>query len=79
MKNGTVLVIDDEKDLVEMLRYNLEKDGYDVIAASDGETGVEVATEHSPDLVILDLMLPGVDGLEVCRRLRGKPKQRPFP
>src|SRR5438552_1352726 len=62
-----------------MLRYNLEKDGFDVIGASDGEAGVEVATEHSPDLVILDLMLPGADGLEVCRRLRGNPKTSSIP
>lgn len=70
MSKGTVLVIDDEKDLIELVRYNLEKDGYDVIGTADGESGLEVAGSHRPDLVVLDLMLPGMDGLEVCRRLR---------
>jgi len=70
MSKGSVLVIDDEKDLLELVRYNLEKEGYDVIAAADGTSGLEIAREHAPDLVVLDLMMPGVDGLEVCRQLR---------
>ena len=70
MNKGSVLVIDDEKDLVELVRYNLEKEGYDVIAATDGRSGLDIAREHAPDLVVLDLMMPGVDGLEICRQLR---------
>jgi two-component system phosphate regulon response regulator PhoB len=70
MSKGTVLVIDDEKDVIELLHYNLTREGYDVIAASDGRTGLEIATAHKPDLIMLDLMMPGMDGLEVCRQLR---------
>jgi DNA-binding response OmpR family regulator len=70
MNKGTILVIDDERDLIELLRYNLEKEGYDVIAASDGQSGLEVIKRHRPELVVLDLMMPGIDGLQVCQRLR---------
>src|SRR4051795_3211465 len=74
MHKGTVLVIDDEKDLIELVRYNLDRDGFDVIAASDGRSGLDIATAHKPDLIVLDLMMPGTDGLEVCRRLRADPR-----
>ncbi|MDB5173840.1 MAG: response regulator with CheY-like receiver domain and winged-helix DNA-binding domain [Phycisphaerales bacterium] len=74
MSKGTILVIDDEKDLIDLVRYNLEKEGYDVIAASDGQAGLDVATRHRPDLVVLDLMMPGIDGLQVCQRLRADQK-----
>src|SRR5688572_18471771 len=70
MSKGTILVIDDEKDLLELVRYNLEKDGFDVICAREGQSGVEIAAKHRPDLIVLDIMMPGMDGLEVCRRLR---------
>ncbi|MDB5320948.1 MAG: two component transcriptional regulator, winged helix family [Phycisphaerales bacterium] len=71
MNKGTILIIDDEKDLVELVRYNLvEKEGYDVISAKDGPSGLEIAQKHKVDLIVLDLMMPGMDGLEVCRRLR---------
>jgi DNA-binding response OmpR family regulator len=70
MNKGTILIIDDEKDLIELVRYNLEKEGYDVIAATDGQTGLEIAQRHKLDLIVLDLMMPGMDGLEVCRHLR---------
>ncbi len=79
MKKGTILVIDDEKDLVELLRYNLEKEGFDVIGAADGSSGMEIARDHRPDVIVLDLMMPGVDGLEVCRRLRAEPKTAAVP
>ncbi|HWE94952.1 MAG TPA: response regulator transcription factor [Tepidisphaeraceae bacterium] len=74
MGKGTILVIDDEKDLIDLVRYNLEKEGYDVIAASDGQAGLDVATRHRPDLVVLDLMMPGIDGLQICQRLRADQK-----
>src|SRR6202012_4363477 len=64
------LVIDDEKDLIELVRYNLEKEGFDIIAAGDGPSGMEVIRKHRPDLVVLDLMMPGMDGLAVCQQLR---------
>jgi len=65
-----ILVVDDEMDILELLRYNLEKEGYQVYTAATGETAVQIATEKMPDLIVLDLMLPGIDGMEVCRILK---------
>ncbi|MHC4820925.1 MAG: response regulator, partial [Planctomycetota bacterium] len=70
MKQPRILVVDDEPDLVELVRHHLARERYDVVTASDGETALQEARRRVPDLVILDLMLPGIDGLEVCRRLR---------
>ena len=72
--SATVLVVDDEKDLVELVRYHLEKEGLTCYEAYDGESALQVARERHPHLIVLDLMLPGVDGLEVCRTLRKDPK-----
>lgn len=69
-----VLVVDDEKDLVDLIRYHLEKEGLTCYEAYDGESALQVARERHPNLIVLDLMLPGVDGLEVCRKLRKDPK-----
>lgn len=66
----TILVVDDERNIVELLRLYLEREGFVVIAAADGEAGLELHARQDPDLVILDLMLPKVDGLEVCREIR---------
>ena len=66
----SVLVVEDEENLLEALRYNLRRGGYEVLTASDGETGVEMARRDKPDLVILDLMLPGLDGMDACRIIR---------
>ena len=79
MSNKTVLIIDDEKDLLELVRYNLEKEGFDVILASDGQSGLDIATEHRPDVVVLDLMMPGKSGLEVCQQLRADPRTSRMP
>ncbi|NLG42307.1 MAG: response regulator [Phycisphaerae bacterium] len=79
MSKGTVLVIDDEKDLIELVRYNLERDGFDVLSASDGRSGLHLATQHLPDVVVLDVMMPGIDGLEVCRQLRADARTRLLP
>ena len=65
-----VLVVDDEATLVDTIRYNLRREGYDVQVASEGNEALKLARATSPDLVVLDLMLPGIDGLEVCRQLR---------
>jgi two-component system alkaline phosphatase synthesis response regulator PhoP len=65
-----ILVVDDEAVLVETIAYNLEQAGYQVITAADGASALEVARRESPDLIILDIMLPEMDGLEVCRQLR---------
>jgi DNA-binding response OmpR family regulator len=70
MGRGTVLVIDDERDLLNLVRYNLESEGYEVLGALDGESGLNLAFTRSPDLILLDRMMPGADGVEVCRRLR---------
>lgn len=69
---GRVLVVDDDRHIVELVAYNLGREGFDVDVAHDGRTAIEKAHAAPPDLVILDLMLPYVDGLEVCRRLRGQ-------
>ena len=68
----SVLVVEDEENLLEALRYNLQRDGYRVLTAADGETGVETARRDRPDLIILDLMLPGLDGMDACRIIRGQ-------
>ncbi|MGB7159230.1 MAG: response regulator transcription factor [Tepidisphaeraceae bacterium] len=69
-RKRTILVVDDEKDLVDLVTYNLQRNGYDVLCALDGAEAIELAQRHVPDLVILDLMLPRVDGTEVARRLK---------
>jgi two-component system alkaline phosphatase synthesis response regulator PhoP len=66
----TILVVDDEARIVRLVRDYLERAGYGVLAARDGETALQLARQEQPDLIVLDLMLPGVDGLDVCRRLR---------
>jgi len=66
----TILVVDDERHIVDLLRLYLEKEGFAVVAAQDGEQGLALHARHEPDLVVLDLMLPKVDGFEVCRELR---------
>ncbi|MBP7052898.1 MAG: response regulator [Phycisphaerae bacterium] len=63
---GRILVVDDEEDIVELVTLNLVREGYDVLAASTGEQAIELARARQPDLAILDLMLPGIDGLEMA-------------
>jgi phosphate regulon transcriptional regulator PhoB len=65
-----VLIVDDEKDIVDLVAYNLEKEGYEVLKAFDGEQALQTAKSKSPHLIVLDLMLPGIQGLEVCKRLK---------
>jgi two-component system alkaline phosphatase synthesis response regulator PhoP len=69
-----VLVVDDEEPILELLKYNLEKQGYDVRTAIDGQVAVDVAKKFHPDLVLLDIMMPKVDGVEACRQLRAMPE-----
>lgn len=73
MDSVKILVVDDEPDILEFLEYNLKKEGYQVYTASNGEEGVELAVEEKPDLIILDIMMPKMDGVEVCRTLRSQP------
>jgi two-component system response regulator VicR len=70
--NEKVLVVDDEKPIVDILKYNLTKEGYNVLVAYDGEEAIKVAESASPDLVLLDIMLPKIDGFSVCKKLREK-------
>jgi DNA-binding response OmpR family regulator len=69
---GRILVVDDDPTVAEVVARYLVRDGYDVVCVSDGHAALRAAAENIPDLVVLDLMLPGIDGLEVCRRLRGR-------
>ena len=66
----TILVVDDEKPIVDILTYNLQKEGYATLEANDGEEAIKIATEQKPDLILLDIMLPKIDGLTVCKKLR---------
>ena len=66
----TILIVEDEQNIVDILSFNLMREGYDTLEALDGPTGLQLALEQNPDLVLLDLMLPGMSGFEVCRRIR---------
>jgi DNA-binding response OmpR family regulator len=74
-----VLVVDDELDILEMTRIMLESLGFDVITASDGEKALEIVEEKNVDLILLDAVMPGVHGLDVCRMLKRNPKTRVIP
>jgi DNA-binding response OmpR family regulator len=80
MKDATyILVVDDEPDLVSVLRFGLEVEGYRVLEAGDGEQGLSVAREKHPDLMVLDLMLPKLDGYKVCRALKFDDRYKHMP
>jgi two-component system alkaline phosphatase synthesis response regulator PhoP len=74
-----ILVVDDEEVLVEAIMYNLVQSGYQVLTASDGVTALEIARRETPDLIVLDVMLPGMDGLEICRQLRREKRTSTVP
>ena len=75
----TILVVDDEQDLLDLIEYNLKQEGFDVLKAEDGVEGIEMAREHSPNLVLLDIMMPKMDGLEVVERMREDSKLKRIP
>lgn len=79
MAKEHILVIEDEEDILALVQYNLLKEGYKVTTAASGEEGLSAARKGKPDLVLLDLMLPGMDGLEVCRALKRDPETRDIP
>ncbi len=79
MGKEKILVIEDEDDIQELIRYNLVKEGYQVIGAGTGEDGVRIAKTSQPDLILLDIMLPGKDGLEICRMLAADPLTQHVP
>jgi len=74
-----ILIVDDEKDIIKMLDYNLKKEGFRVVSVFDGEEALDSATREHPDLIVLDLMLPGMDGLEVCKTLKREAKTQAIP
>jgi DNA-binding response OmpR family regulator len=74
-----ILVVDDETDIVELISLNLRREGHEVIAAYSGEEALEMVKTREPDLIVLDLMLPGIQGFEVCRQLRGTPELSDIP
>jgi two-component system alkaline phosphatase synthesis response regulator PhoP len=74
MKPVKILIVDDEPDILEFLRYNLEKEQFIVFSAGDGITGYQLAQREKPDLIILDIMMPKLDGIETCRQLRAMPE-----
>ena len=65
-----ILIVEDEKNIVDILSFNLTKEGYETLEAYDGQAGLQLALEQNPDLILLDLMLPKMDGFDVCRNLR---------
>ena len=79
MTKPRILIIEDERDLCEVLSYNLQKEGFETLVAHDGQEGLRKAQMHLPDLVILDLMLPRLDGLEVCRQIRAGKQSHAIP
>ncbi len=78
-QGATVLVVEDEEDIRELLNFNLRRAGFEVVLAASGEAALSAVSDHIPSLVLLDLMLPGIDGYEVCRRLRKSPQTRHLP
>ncbi len=79
MSREKILVIEDDEDIGELLEYNLKKEGYQVVRALTGEAGLKAAGAKSPELILLDIMLPGIDGLEVCKKLKREAKTELIP
>ncbi len=79
MPKKTILVVDDEQDLLDLIEYNLKKEGFDVLKAENGQQGIQMAKEHSPNLVLLDIMMPKMDGLEVCDQMRADSSLKHIP
>ena len=79
MKKSKIVVIEDEVDILEVINYNLSKEGFDVCSALDGEEGLALIKKEVPNLVLLDLMLPGLDGIEICRKLKTDYSTRSIP
>jgi two-component system alkaline phosphatase synthesis response regulator PhoP len=79
MPKESILVVEDEEDILELVKYNLAKEGYRVTGAASGEVGLKAARSTLPDLIVLDLMLPGIDGLEVCKILKNDSKTQHIP
>ncbi|MCJ7715923.1 MAG: response regulator, partial [Anaerolineales bacterium] len=79
MTGELLLLVDDEPNIIELAQLYLEREGYQIISATDGTTALEAVEQHNPALVVLDVMLPELDGLEICRTLREQEKSRFIP
>ena len=79
MSKQTILVVDDEQDLLDLIEYNLRKEGFQVLKAENGQDAIHIAKEMKPDLVLLDIMMPQMDGIEVCDRMREDPDLKKIP
>jgi DNA-binding response OmpR family regulator len=79
MQQKTILVVDDQNEFADYVRRFLEQEGFEVIVARDGVSGLSIAKRHAPDLVVLDLTMPGLDGLQVCAQLRADPRKQRLP
>ena len=79
MTKETILIVDDEEDIIELIKYNLKNEGYSILTAESGEQAIKIAKQSRPDLIVLDLMLPGMDGLEVTRYLRSNEETSDMP
>jgi len=79
MPKGNILIVEDDPQTVKLIKFILEKEDYSTISAKDGEEGLQMAREKKPDLIVLDLMLPGMDGYRVCEILKANPKTKEIP
>lgn len=79
MSKETILIVDDEEDIIELIKYNLKSEGYSILTAVTGEQAIKIAKQSRPDLMVLDLMLPGIDGLEVTKYLKNNEQTKDMP
>ncbi len=79
MAKETILIVDDEEDIIELIKYNLKNEGYSILKAQTGEQAIKIANRSHPDLIVLDLMLPGIDGLEVTKYLKNNEQTNDIP
>ncbi len=79
MAKETILIVDDEEDIIELIKYNLKNEGYSILTALTGEQAIKITKQFQPDLIVLDLMLPGIDGLEVTKYLKNNEQTRDIP
>ena len=79
MAKETILIVDDEEDIIKLIKYNLKKEGYSILKAQTGEQAIKIANRSHPDLIVLDLMLPGIDGLEVTKYLKNNEQTNDIP
>lgn len=79
MSKQTILVVDDEQDILDLIEYNLKKEGFNVLKAENGQQGIQMATDRRPNLVLLDIMMPKMDGMQVCEKIRENPELQSVP